>query len=294
MTPLKSIEPIGNHGDNRPLPLIVAEKWSFPLAHRETEQGLYFAVQDWLRGISSVDNVRLIWAKMKDQLLISIQQLPYISTDGKTYQLDFTNDKGLYLIAQYMRSTKARPSLAEIKRFLASAGAFADLVRREPEAVITSGAIDPDAAIDAAIEAYRKMGKDDRWISARIDGKIKRAKFTAALRAAVNMTLAQNHYAIATDDIYVGLWGRTAAILRGELEITTPSSLRDYQPALALVYQGLAEEVSARKLGDRQVVTWKQARDIIKEVAELIGIQAKATGDFLQIDIATGKALLNG
>lgn len=32
-----------------PLPLIVAKRWNFPLAHVETPNGTFYAVQDWLR-----------------------------------------------------------------------------------------------------------------------------------------------------------------------------------------------------------------------------------------------------
>jgi hypothetical protein len=167
--------------------------------------------------------------------------LPYVAANGKTYQMDFTDDTGLYLIAQHLRVTKARPLLAAIKDYLAESGAFVDLIRRAPEAVITSGAIDPDKAIDAAIEEYRRRGKDDRWISARLSGKIKRAKFTAALREAISEMIGDYHYAAATDDIYFGLWQRTSAQLRSELSLTKTVSLRDNQPTLALTYQGLAE-----------------------------------------------------
>ena len=168
-----------------------------------------------------------------------------------------------------------------------------DAVRLEPETVITSGAIDPDEAIDAAIEAYRRRGKDDRWISARLAGKVKRAKFTSALKAAVYEMLTQIHYAIATDDIYQGLWGRTAAYLKDELDLPKKASLRDNQPTLALTYQGIAEEVAAQKLGDETELSWDEARAIVKQVAALIGIQAQATGQFLRVDLATGKPLLS-
>ncbi len=176
--------------DDRPLPLIVATKWNFPLAHVEVEDQLFYAVQDWLRGLTGLDNIRRIWSDMQrtddfSQMYDSIVPLPYIATDGKTYQRDYTTDKGLYFIAQHLRSTKSRPTIAVIKKFLAESGAFVDQIRREPETVVTSGAINPDKAIDAAINAYRAQGKDDRWIQARVEGKIKRHLFTAALNAAV-------------------------------------------------------------------------------------------------------------
>ncbi len=248
--------------------------------------------------MTETSNPRRVWSDLKRQnndidMYDPTVQLPYTATDGKTYQMDFTDDKGLYLIAQYLRITKARPQLEAIKKYLAASGAFVDAVRLEPETVITSGAIDPDEAIDAAIEAYRRRGKDDRWISARLAGKVKRAKFTSALKAAVYEMLTQIHYAVATDDIYQGLWGRTAAYLKDELDLPKKASLRDNQPTLALTYQGIAEEVAAQKLGDETELSWDEARAIVKQVAALIGIQAQATSHFLQVDLATGKPLLS-
>lgn len=296
MSSLVSV-PLNSADKDLPLPIIVAKKWNFPLAYHVEPDGYFYAIQDWIAGLIQAENVRKIWSDIKrkgrlTQLSDSIRQLAYVADDGKTYQVDFTDDIGLYLIAQNLRVTKERPLLGNIKDFLAESGAFVDLVRRVPETVITSGAIDPDAAIDAAIEAYRKRGKDDRWIGARIDGKIKRAKFTAALKAAVDEMLTRQHYALATDDIYVGLWGRTAAILKDELNLLKNASLRDNQPTLALIYQGLAEEVSARKLGDASELSWEEARQIVRTVADLIGLQAAETGKYLQMDIATGRPLL--
>jgi hypothetical protein len=281
-----------------PLPLIVAQKWSFPLAHVKTDEVYFFAVQDWIRGLTgekSAVKISDIWRKTREQTRISnptLKSMPYVAPDNKTYQRDFTDDKGLYLSSQYLRTTKARPMLAAIKTYLSEAGAFVDLVRREPESVITSGAIDPDQAIEAAIQAYRAQGKDDKWIRARLEGKIKRHRFTAALSAAVRDVLSPRHYALATDDIYEGLWGRTANYLRHEMELSKTDNLRDHQPVLALHYQGIAEEVSAQQLGEREELSWHEAREIVQTVARFIGRQAQETSQLVKIDLATGKALL--
>jgi hypothetical protein len=61
---------------------------------------------------------------------------------------------------------------------------------------------------------------------------------------------------------------------------------------LALHYQGIAEEVSAQKLGQREELEWNEARQIVQEVAAFIGRQAKETSQLLQMDLATGRALL--
>lgn len=220
----------------------------------------------------------------------SVLRLPYKASDGKTYQRDYTTDKGLYLIAQYLRVKEERPMLDAIRRFLAEAGAFVDAVRREPDP-LDGTAGNPDKLIDAFIDYHRKRGKDDRWIQMRIDSKIKRSQFTVALSEFVRNELTPRHYATATDDIYRGLWGRSAAMLKKELSITS-GSLRDHQPTLALYYQGIVEEVCAQKIGVREELGWEEAREIIISVARIIGRQAKETSELLDQDLATGKPLL--
>lgn len=285
---------VSGQDDERPLPLIVAQKWDFLLTYAETEEGFFYAVQDWIKGLTGLDDSRLVWAKMKGKigLLNSIQQLPYTASNGRTYQVDFATDKGLYLIAQHMRVTKARPVLDEIKKFLAAAGAFVDDVRRDANTVVISGALTPEQAMDVAIRGFHAQGRDDKWIRTRVESRIKRNLFTAALTEAVAEALTRKHYAIATDDIYKGLWDRTAAMLRKQMKLDKGVSLRDNQPMLALHYQGIAEEVAAHRLGDRSELSWHEARLIVKDVAAFVGQQAQATSRWLGIDLATGKPLL--
>jgi hypothetical protein len=282
--------------DDTPLPLIVAQRWNFPLAHIQTENGMVYAVQDWMRGLSGEDDVRYIWAKFKiteaaKQMLSSIQRLPYKASDGKTYKRDYVNDKGLYLIAQYMRVKHDRPMLTEIRQFLAKAGAFVDQLRLEPEMALTN-IKDPDKLLDAFIAYHRKRGMSDEWIQIRFESKIKRNKFTAALAEFVNESLSRWHYSTATDDVYKGLWGRSAKDLKTELQLSRDANLRDHQPSTALHYQGIVEDVCAAKLGKAEEVSWGEARDIIQTVAKIIGRQAEETSLLMEMDLATGKALL--
>jgi len=256
---------------------------------------MFYAIQDWIVALQggSTTKASLTWKDFKSKKT-SVQEarLPYKARDGKRYKRPYTNDKGLYIITQYLRGMSERPVLEEIRLFLAAAGVFVDEVRRDPSVVVTSGAINPDDAIEAAIKVYRTQGKSDSWIQARISGKIKRQKFTVALATAVGEFLTRRHYATASDDIYKGLWGRTASMLKKELDLSKKASLRDHQPMLALHYQGIAEEVSALKLGTRQELTWDEARDIVQTVAAFIGRQAAQTSELLQMDLATGKPLL--
>jgi hypothetical protein len=114
--------PQSTSNDDTPLPLIVAKRWNFPLAHISSENGKFYAVQDWMRVLSSENETRYLWAQFKKtdagkQMLSSNQRLPYKASDGKTYQRDYTDDKGLYLIAQYLRVMHDRPVLDEIRLF---------------------------------------------------------------------------------------------------------------------------------------------------------------------------------
>jgi hypothetical protein len=288
--------PNSNDDNQTPLPLIVAQRWNFPLAYVQTENGMVYAVQDWMRGLSGETNIRSLWSMFKKteagkELSNQIEQLPYKATNGKTYKLDYVNDKGLYLIAQYMRVKHDRPMLTEIRQFLAAAGAFVDQVRLEPDKIFEA-VKDPDKLLNAFIEYHRKRGKSDSWILMRMESKIKRNRFTAALAEFVIEHLGRPQYATATDDVYQGLWGRSTATLKKQLQLTKNDSLRDNQPMLALHYQGIVEEVCALKLEKREEVTWEEARDIIQTIAKLIGRQAQETSEILEMDIATGKRLL--
>ena len=55
-------------------------------------------------------------------------------------------------------------------------------------------------------------------------------------------------YAKTTDRLYKGLWDRTTAQLRLDLEITPKQNPRDYFGKYALMYTRLAEELSTDRL----------------------------------------------
>jgi hypothetical protein len=283
--------------EKQPLPLLVARQWDFPLQYHVQEGEYWYAIQDWIAGLLYVggSEVAKLWHDIQRRGQFdssdSIRTMSYTRVDGRIYQHDFTSARGLYIIAQNLRASKNRPVLAQIKDFLAKSGAFVDLVRREPSTVITSGAIDPDKALEVVVEYYRNLGKDDRWINARLTGIVKRQQFTAALKEAV-LNITRNHYGLATNEVYLGLWERTAQQLKDEIGLASKQNLRDHQPTLGLMYQALAEEACATKLGQRDELSILEACEIIHEVASLIGEQASATSQYFGVDVATGKPLL--
>jgi hypothetical protein len=176
--------------DDRPLPLIVADMWDFPLQYVADDEDEYFyAIEDWIAGITSEESrykVQQSWDKMKKKLSISVRKSPFTNAQGRVDQKDFTDDNGLYLIAQNLRVTKARTALAEIKEYLAKAGVFVDDIRTNRHETRDSLleqliADNPDQALEAFVAKYRAAGKTDQWIERRLVGMIKRKNFTEAL-----------------------------------------------------------------------------------------------------------------
>ncbi len=284
-----------------PLPIEVAQRWNFPLLTIEHKRQTLFRLHDWLTGLvdekyagQKIRDYRRP-GELFDQHVGSTHTLIEYDSKHREQNFEYVTDRLLYLAVMDIRLTKKRKEstpVSAIKHYLAVSGAFVDLIRRKPETVVTSGLIDPETAFEAGVNEYRKLGKPDSWIAIRLEGKIKREMFISALNAAVTEYLNESHYRIATDDIYLGLWKRTAAQLKSELGLSKRTSLRDNQPNLALAYQGIAEEISAQKLGDKRMLSWYQARIIVQKVAEFIGAQAQQTSRFLKTDLATGKPLL--
>src|SRR5258706_14881644 len=102
--------PAYDPNDPRPLPEIVAEFYGFPLANADdTDGNRYYAVQDWIRGVTETYDVRNLWAKLKRRMVTAgvdmspwRLQLPYRASDGKNYTVDYAPATGLYQITQRM------------------------------------------------------------------------------------------------------------------------------------------------------------------------------------------------
>ena len=87
------------------------------------------------------------------QLYEKIVQLKMRSADGKRYKTDVADTEQLLRIIQSVPSPKAEP----FKRWLAQVG------RERIEETI-----DPEQAIDRALETYLKKGDSEEWVHQRI------------------------------------------------------------------------------------------------------------------------------
>lgn len=278
-----------NPNDTRPLPEIIADVEGFPLAYVDHEDGKrYYAIQDWILGVAMTDNPRRLWSDLKSRLkksknrevYESIVQLPYLAKNNRYYQMDYATAESLYQIAQRMDVNTGRRD--QVLQFLARSGVTLDEMR-----------IDPEQAIDAAIEAYRRMGRSDRWIAVRIQSKATRIRFVAAFRNSMRTEPQKWQYAVITDETRLGLWKCKTAEIKQQLNVKENDNLRDHQSSLAIAYESLAEEISAAKLEQKDhELYFGEAKRIVRSSAESVGKHAKETGQQLGIDIATGKPLL--
>jgi len=127
--------------------------------NEETEEW-YFSVVDVCEVLSGTDNPRRYWSDLKRKLIAEgselyekIIQLKMKATDGKMRLTDVADTEQLLRIIQSIPSPKAEP----FKLWLAQVG------RERIEETI-----DPELAIDRAIETYQKKGYSDEWIHQRI------------------------------------------------------------------------------------------------------------------------------
>ena len=127
------------------------------------EEEWYFSIVDVCQVLTDNADGRKYWNKLKQrlseegsQLVTNCHQLKMKSRkDGKMYKTDAANTEQLLRIIQSIPSKKAEP----FKQWLAYVGKQ----RLDEE-------IDPQIAIDRAIESYRKKGYSEAWISQRLRG----------------------------------------------------------------------------------------------------------------------------
>lgn len=136
------------------------------------EEEYYYSVVDVIAALTNSDyqKSRNYWKWLKGKLhnegseLVSItNQLKMKSKDGKYYNTDTLDTKGIFRLIESVPSPKAEP----FKLWLANLGS-----ERIDEI------FDPEIAINRAVNYYRKRGYSDKWIEERLKGILSRNKLT--------------------------------------------------------------------------------------------------------------------
>ena len=250
-------------------------------AWNEEEEEWYFSVVDVVGVLTDQNTARgasNYWAKLKQrlknegggQLLTNCQQLKMTSPkDGKQYKTDVANTEQLFRIIQSIPSPKAEP----FKLWLAELG------RERIEETI-----DPELAIDRAVEVYRKKGYSTDWINQRIMAINIRNELTEEWDA--RGVKKGVEYAILTDEISKAWSGMTTRQYKN-LKGLKKENLRDNMTNLELVLNMLAEASTTEFSKAREPETFAENRIVAKEGGAVAGAARKT------IEESTGHSVIS-
>ena len=196
----------------------------------EEQEEWYFSVQDVIAVLAESSDPKQYIKKMRARdpelsanwgtICTPVQML---AADGKMRKIQAANTEGLLRIIQSIPSPKAEP----FKRWLAQVG------RERIEETI-----DPEQAIDRALETYQKKGYDTDWIHQQLLSIRVRNELTAEWQE--RGVQQGKEYAILTDEITKAWSGMTTRQYK-KLKGLKKENLRDNMSTMEIVLNMLAE-----------------------------------------------------
>ncbi len=268
-------------GDNEPKSIIdrTCKKWGFEVRKIEHGDDYLYAINDWLGGIVA-NNAKQTWTNIQKGYKNSLPFLVVSSKiDGKGQPITFTDKNGIFLITQSLRPSDDRPIVIEVQQYLANSGEFVDLLAQSP--------IEASQYLNDKIGV--QVGEDEKWAQKRVKGMVARDVLTVAIKNYISDPKLA--YGYLTGEEYKGLFHRTASQLTKQNGGLKP---RDGMHGLALDALTMAEYALASKLEQRQEVTTDEAIVICRDICKMIEPMVTQLTNYLGIDIATNKKLLNG
>ena len=241
----------------------------------EEKEEWYFSVQDVVAVLSESTDPKQYIKKMRTRdpqlsanwgtICTPVQML---AADGKQRKVQAANTEGILRIIQSIPSPKAEP----FKRWLAQVG------RERIEETI-----DPEQAIDRALETYQKKGYDADWIHQRILSIRVRNELTAEWQA--RGVEQGREYAILTDEITKAWSGMTTGQYK-RLKGLTKENLRDNMTDLELVLTMLAEASTTDISKTAKPQTFEENKQVAKRGGKVAGIARQA------LEAETGKPVI--
>ena len=239
----------------------------------------YFSIVDVIQVLvdqSDYNTARKYWNKLKQrlkdegsQLVTNCHQLKLKSPkDGKRYATDVATIQQLFRIIQSVPSPKAEP----IKVWLAQVG------RERIEETI-----DPEQAIDRALETYQRKGYSPDWIHQRILAIRVRNELTAEWQA---RGVAQGReYAILTDEITRAWSGMTTKQYK-QLKGLKKQNLRDNMSTTEIILNMLAETSTKDISQKEQPEGFEESRQVAKRGGRVAHIARQA------LEAETGESVI--
>ena len=208
---------------------------------------------------------RKYWNKLKqrlkdegNELVTNCHQLKMRAADGKNRLTDVADTEQLLRIIQSIPSKKAEP----FKAWLAMVG------RERIEETI-----DPEQAIDRALETYQKKGYDADWIHQRILSIRVRNELTAEWQA--RGVQQGKEYAILTDEITKAWSGMTTRQYKN-LKGLKKENLRDNMSTLEIVLNMLAETTTTELSKAHRPEGFEESRIVARRGGKVAGDARRA------------------
>lgn len=239
----------------------------------------FFSVVDIIDAMTGSTDPGRYWADLKSklvaqegfiQVLDKIEQLKMKAKDGKNYATDAADTETVFRIIQSIPSPKAEP----IKQWLARVG-YERIQEHQ----------NPSIAIKRAIVEYQMQGRSMEWIDARLRTIFSRKELTDEWK---NRGIKDGtEYAILTDDISKGTFGKTTKEHKLVKNLKASHSLRDNMTPIELILTMLGETST------KQIAISKNAQGLLgnREAARSGG--GIAGGARKQLEQATGKSVLS-
>lgn len=204
----------------------------------EDKEEWYFSVVDVIRALTGSENPRRYWSDLKRKLKAEgavelyekIVQFKMTAPDGKMRLTDVANTEQLLRIMQSVPSPKAEP----IRAWLAQVG------RERIEETI-----DPEQAIDRALETYLKKGYDPDWVHQRLLSiRIRNELTDEWQRRGVEKG---REFAILTDEIsraWSGMTTRQYKNLKGLKKENLRDNMSDTELVLTMLDEASTRDIS--------------------------------------------------
>ena len=231
----------------------------------EEKEEWYFSVVDVVAALSDSANPTDYLKKMRkrDEQLASYlgtncPQVEMTGSTGKKRKVLAANTEQVLRIIQSIPSPKAEP----FRLWLAAVG------RERIEETI-----DPEQAIDRALETYQKKGYDADWIHQRILSIRVRNELTAEWQA--RGVEQGREYAILTDEITKAWSGMTTRQYKN-LKGLTKENLRDNMSTLEIVLNMLAETTTTELSKAHRPEGFEESRTIARRGGKVAGDARRA------------------
>ena len=245
----------------------------------EEKEEWYFSVVDVVGALTDQTTSRgasTYWAVVKkrlkdegaDQLLTNCKQLKMTAADGKKRKTDVATIEQLLRIIQSIPSRKAEP----MKAWLAQVG------RERIEETI-----DPEQAIDRALETYLKKGYDPDWVHQRLLSIRIRNELTEEWQK--RGVEKGKEYAILTDEI-TRTWSGMSTRQYKNLKGLKKENLRDNMSDTELVLTMLAEASTLDISREAKPEGFSASMDVARQGGEVAGVARKA------LEERTGKPVI--